>query len=869
MPAQGPFFKVLSLSTSGVRKLSGYTASLVLFLWGLTKLQAPVQRVTGRSEPWLVAPVAALPLLLVATFELAPKAWSRYKAAKLTNYGFSIAQEVSTYFRIAPYEDTEQDRHQFRRADNIQQRVLVWIQSTPETILYLTGRSGTGKTSLINAHILPELRNSKEFLPFVVRSFADPLPALRRHLLSPGIIWKQPVDDPSEALFDLLRRAAAKTNKRIVLIFEQFEETLIASPSDRPTHQLRAFVERLHAMRSQEVLVVISIRDDYIALLEEMNLPKLVQRQNWFNVSAFTEHASRTFLDNSGLVIRPHLMEEIISQAREIEDSQGMIRPVTLNMIGLVLSATANTSQREVVTRRGLERMIKGYILDAIQRSEIKPFAPAIVRKMYTKNGLKCAMSVDALARATKLPPTVVTKCLLLLSERGLTRRVDPDQAIWEISHDFVAKLLRDVLSGWQALAMKIAGAAVLPTLLLTWLLILLVFVPGWQDDHLIQLVTRAGGTAQKLNGELKVNLPSDPQMLAEIIHSLSKSPSLVELDLSQTEVTDAMLGEIASAKSLRVLNLNETNISDVGLEHIRSLKHLRELYLRNTPISNRGLSSLTEMGEMQIIVLGGTHVTDEGFFQISRLPELREVYLNYTGISAYGLAGLEGATHLNRLEMDSSAVSDSGLDNIIKLRGLRSLSLAKNRLTKKGICELTSMQELRSLNISDDKLDASVAGCLAQFKHLTDLDLSQSKLDDAGATALSRITTLENLTIKETRITDAALLSLRRIPRLRYLSVPVTRVTDNGMRSVAEMSSLRELYIGGTAVTDRGIQYLTQLPDLRVLYLRGCKGVTDASLTYLYAVPNLEKLSVSGTSTSRNAVTALEKARPKLSVEE
>src|SRR5258708_19084214 len=275
MPPGGSFSRIVNLSASGIRKLSAYVCSFALFLWGLTKLQAPVKMVTGHSEPWLIMPIAALPLVLVAAFELIPKAWSSYKSSRLADYGFSITQEVSGNFRVAPYEDTEQDRKQFRRADNIHVRILEWIKTTTQTIVYVTGRSGTGKTSVINAYVMPELRTSTRFLPLVIRSFAAPLREVRRRLLLPGLVWKQPIDNPSETLLELLGKAAAKTNKRIVLIFEQFEELLIAPQPDRPTQAVRELLIELQSTGSQDALVVISIRNDYIALLQEMGPPML------------------------------------------------------------------------------------------------------------------------------------------------------------------------------------------------------------------------------------------------------------------------------------------------------------------------------------------------------------------------------------------------------------------------------------------------------------------------------------------------------------------------------------------------------------------------------------------------------------------
>jgi len=57
---------------------------------------------------------------------------------------------------------------------------LSWLRSPRSPILYLTGSSGTGKSSLINAYLAPGLE--KENLPktnvYVLRSYRDPLKIL-------------------------------------------------------------------------------------------------------------------------------------------------------------------------------------------------------------------------------------------------------------------------------------------------------------------------------------------------------------------------------------------------------------------------------------------------------------------------------------------------------------------------------------------------------------------------------------------------------------------------------------------------------------------------------------------------------------------
>jgi Leucine-rich repeat (LRR) protein len=862
-------------TTSNLRKLSLYLGAVGLFLWGLTKLQAPVEKIFGKSHPWLVIPIAGLPLAITAGFELGPAVWTQYKARRLRSSGLSFKLEISNYFRLTPYENTLEDRQSFGRADQAHTRVLGWVKSTDRPVIYLTGRSGTGKSSILNAYVIPTLRaeprSPKSQIPIVVRSFSDPLKELGFKLLEPGVIWKDPPSLPTDnsELLSLLKQASSKRAARIVIVFDQFEEILISPYADEQLQAVRVLVGEMLASRDPNVLVLISIRSDYIGLLEQMKLPRLELGANWIEISAFNEQASRDFLSCSGLRINAGLMSDVISQARDIEETKGLIRPITLNMIGLALSTTASSEKVGVISKGGLYRLIRGYVSDSLRQSEIRPFATRVVMQMLSGRGIKRALSVSTISIAIRIPEATVTNTLLLLSVKGLVRRVDRDNNVWEVSHDFVANLFEDVIRDWRRRVLRFALPVLTPVLLALWFLLIFFFIPSWENRRLIQLVSQAQGSIQEVSGRLRVNVP-DSNALPEIMRQLGRTGNVEGLDLSQTGVTDEMLAQVEKLSTLRVLNLNDTGISDVGVAHIGKLVQLQELYLRSTKISDVGLSLLSKLENLHILVVGGTAVSDAGLHSLNHFRELREVYLNYTLVSANGLLGLSASQGLQVLEVGNSRVTDDHVEQFDLFRHLHSLSLSGNGLSSSGICRaIQNLKDLGSFDADHTVADDSVATCLQQDPSLRVINLSHTNLDDRGAEQLSRITTLEEVWLKETAITDAGVTSFRGLPRLAVLSLPVTLITDKSAKDLAQIHSLRELFLGGTKISDQGIRDLSELPNLRTLFVPGCEGVTEASLEYFAAFPNLERLSLSTTHISSEGLRHLQVIRPRISVEQ
>jgi len=109
----------------------------------------------------------------------------------------------------------------------------------------------------------------------------------------------------------------------------------------------------------------------------------------------------------------------------------------------------------------------------------------------------------------------------------------------------------------------------------------------------------------------------------------LSVLPKLEWLNLWNTETGDLTCKTLAKFPSLQELPIGGTLITDKGLASIYNLKQLTYLGLRNNQgISNAGLPLLKTLPQLEGLYLGGTSVTDKGIQHLPDLPALKKLWL-------------------------------------------------------------------------------------------------------------------------------------------------------------------------------------------------------------------------------------------------
>jgi ankyrin repeat protein len=453
---------------------SYFTASIILLAgWG--KLGDRIADFFNAPQ-WLARVLALCALVLFIVLHGIPKliAWSKNKR-------FVVTKGVAdNFFRTSPYENEENDRKLFQREDGIHDQLYSWLTKKSEPVMYLSGESGAGKSSLLNAELIPKLEQTTGSRCFVLDRARDCRESLRKELLAPGRIWEKPTARFRE-MSQLIRKAAdrlAEADGRLVLIVDQFEELVISPTHTSNRHRfvtwlLQWVISESSALNDplRNVTVLLVVRDDYRPFLDVFAgglLPPREQNRNWMEVKPFLLDHAHQFLNRSGLKLHHALKEDIFRQIAEIEENPDFVRPVTINMVGIVLVRRAVEGMSRLIRRKEAGGFIRSYIIQSIRQSDVIGSARPILRMMISTKRTKVARSVSDISYETGYTSGIVNTTLERLQQRALVRCLDKQDGRWEISHDFLARLLEETLRTWRQSTMQAVRRSVLPIALIS-----------------------------------------------------------------------------------------------------------------------------------------------------------------------------------------------------------------------------------------------------------------------------------------------------------------------------------------------------------------------------------------------------------------
>ncbi len=122
------------------------------------------------------------------------------------------------------------------------------------------------------------------------------------------------------------------------------------------------------------------------------------------------------------------------------------------------------------------------------------------------------------------------------------------------------------------------------------------------------------------------------------VAHAIAKDSAAVEVAfnlLPSASITDNTIDELAGLEDTLVwLNLSKSEITNAGLTKLQPFTQLRRLHLENTTISDDGIAALAPLEHLEYLNLFNTNITDAGLTHLAQLKNLRRLYLWQTAVT-------------------------------------------------------------------------------------------------------------------------------------------------------------------------------------------------------------------------------------------
>ena len=361
----------------------------------------------GLAEPVVALFVAAARgRAPVAEVLAAMRAEAAAAAAGRLAPGGALAWSECPYPGLVPFEERDA-RVFYGRGELVAQLVQrITEQLAKPGILLVAGESGTGKSSLLRAGLMPRLAagalgpGSERWPRRVIRPTGSPLRGLAMQLADlagadPVSVYRSLSAAPGEAsmLVEQAVRSAAGRGAdpgpsppvdnaafappRLILVVDQFEELFTAGEdTDAGQAERDAFIAALHAAATVPVgrqnlpraLVVAAIRADFLGQVIAYPPLRAVMDAGLFAVGPMSEAELRLAMTGpaaeAGLAVEPALVEAVVSELRE--GAAGGLGSGALPLMSQAMAATWERREGNKLTLRGYRRA--GGVTDAVNR---------------------------------------------------------------------------------------------------------------------------------------------------------------------------------------------------------------------------------------------------------------------------------------------------------------------------------------------------------------------------------------------------------------------------------------------------------------------------------------------------------------------
>ncbi|PZO36980.1 MAG: hypothetical protein DCF19_20055 [Pseudanabaena frigida] len=358
------------------------------------------------------------------------------------------------------------------------ERLVERILSIEHQLTVIHGESGVGKSSLVNAGLMPALLQrsltGQELLPIKIRIYTDWINVISSTLYASqeqdssdfrgyvansskksaslnGFQERRKIGNQDTAILLNKFKQLASQGNQIILVFDQFEEFFFTftQPKER-----QVFIDFWHScLKIPTLKLVVSIREDYLHLLLELESNHdevdILSRNFRYALGNLSVLDAKALIENlteqANFPLEPTLIDELVM---DLAGDRGSVRPIELQLVGSQLQDRNITTLAAYNLAGGKQRLVEQCVEEVVQACGKSSFIAQQVLILLTDEQNKRPLCTYNDLRTGLLPYSSNTADLDLVLEiligSGLIFQLpEVPSNRYQLVHDYLVPFIR------------------------------------------------------------------------------------------------------------------------------------------------------------------------------------------------------------------------------------------------------------------------------------------------------------------------------------------------------------------------------------------------------------------------------------------
>ncbi len=366
-----------------------------------------------------------------------------YAIARRAEPGPSGAVPGGAAFRgLLPFQEADRSRFYGRETDTV--ALFEMISHGDFRFGVLFGESGSGKTSLIRAGLVPKLWE-EGYVPIYCRSYKDPLAAALEECRRRGAVQSVLGEPPAE----YLRRAARELGATLVIVCDQFEEFFVSHASREEREPFLSFIAACHNDTTLPLKFLAAMRSDFLYLISSElggRIHEPLMSSRLYHLHDFDQAQALAIIEKSarkaGLPIEDGLSRQV---ARDLV-SGDIVSPSELQIVGERLQSKRIYTVQAYRQAGGKEALVHSFLEDVIQAAGDADGARLLLRSLISEENTRVTLTVDQIAKRTQRNVATVTRLLNQFVSARLVREIQEDEPWrYELMHEYLIEKINHI----------------------------------------------------------------------------------------------------------------------------------------------------------------------------------------------------------------------------------------------------------------------------------------------------------------------------------------------------------------------------------------------------------------------------------------